>query len=1429
MTIFANFLRLLAVLAFLLPLTAAQAQDAEEKSTLIKFVEDKLSAPNRQIRLNGLRGALSSSLALDSITIADERGVWLRIVEPKLEWNRSALLRGRLEIESLTASKIDYPRNATPDESAPSPEAVSFQLPELPVAIVLEKLAIEEVDIGEPVFGLAARIALNGRIVLDDGELEADLAVTRLDAEGSLTAKAVYGGEPANLDIAVRLEEPADGVLANLLNLPGDPAVALVIAGKGPVDDLDTTLAFDVDGNRILDGRLALDRRGDVLQARARLTGPLSRIMPPDQRAFFGDSSRLEADLAFQGDGSVTLPRILIDSGAVQMTANAATMPDGFLELLNLDLRVRPIEGQKVSLPGSGDKVTLAAARLDVMYDARSDGSWQATLDADNVTTSSATIASVSLKGTGTISDPQDPQTRRVTFNVDGDASGVAPTDADVATALGDTLDFTAAGFWKAGDPVTLEQMALSAQSAQITAAGTLTADTFDGTIALDSTRLASFAGLLERPLGGSARLAAKGKIFPVSGGFNLVFDGVARQLQIGDSRLDALLTGETKLAGGIARSENGLTFSGFQLKNNQLIALIDGNLKSESANLSTMVRLTDLGILVEESSGPVEVTARLSGDEQPFDTVARLAMPSGRLAGKNVEDLKITFEGKANQESAQGELGSDGFIAGEAVTLSGTIDVSASRQRVENLAARIGGTQLSGTFERHQDGLIDARLDIDSRDISAAAALALIDASGAIRGNVELSADDAKRQSGQVDVVARNLRYGQYRVGQADIDAAFQELFGTPAIDAQIEATDAAIAGLDIRRMEAKASSSGETTDFDLRATLRQNEAKIAAEGRAIQSPDETRIELSALTVDSSIADARLTQPTTLVLRDGTVTVSDTRLAVGGGSVTVTGSAGKQLDLDIALNSLPLAIANTFRPGLQAQGTLSGTANVTGTASDPRAIFDLNGSGLSAAPLSDQGIAPVNLSANGRYGGGAVELASATVRNGQGIEARASGRIPLSGGGLSLSVNGTAPLAIARPLIASRGATIAGTAQVNARVTGSLSDPSFNGQLSVSGAQFTDPLSNLRLTGISLTAGLDGDRVTVRTAQANLASGGSVTASGTVLLDAGLTADLSIQLNGARYTDGETFLTRASGRLRLSGPLAFDPLLSGNIVLERTEIAVPESFAGSSDLLDVTHIRPSPPVRRTLERLQRVTPSGRPNSRPSVLRLDLTVSAPNQIFVRGRGLDAELGGQLRITGPVTDVQPVGAFNLRRGRLSIVGQRIELEEGTIRLTGNLDPYLRFVARTRSDTVEAIITIEGRVSDLEVTFSSVPELPEDEVLAQLIFGRSISDLSAVQIAKLASIAAELTGGNSPGLVDGLRRGTGLDDLDVVTDNEGNAAVRAGKYVNDNVYLGVEAGSETKATINLDITDNITARGGVTSEGNSSIGIFLERDY
>jgi translocation and assembly module TamB len=228
---------------------------------------------------------------------------------------------------------------------------------------------------------------------------------------------------------------------------------------------------------------------------------------------------------------------------------------------------------------------------------------------------------------------------------------------------------------------------------------------------------------------------------------------------------------------------------------------------------------------------------------------------------------------------------------------------------------------------------------------------------------------------------------------------------------------------------------------------------------------------------------------------------------------------------------------------------------------------------------------------------------------------------------------------------------------------------------------------------------------------------------------------------------------------------------------------------------------------------------------------LDIQVNAPRRIFVRGRGLDAELGGNLKVTGTTNRVISTGAFELIRGRLDILGKRFNLVEGSIFFLGDLIPYIRFVSSTDTKMGEARVIVDGPADDPKVSFESTPDAPQDEVLAQLLFDRNLSDISAFQALQLAGAVATLAGRGGGGVISNLRDGFGLDDFDVTTNSNGATAVRAGKYISENIYTDITAASDGtgEVSLNLDLTPNLKAKGTLGSDGNSGLGIFFEKDY
>lgn len=203
------------------------------------------------------------------------------------------------------------------------------------------------------------------------------------------------------------------------------------------------------------------------------------------------------------------------------------------------------------------------------------------------------------------------------------------------------------------------------------------------------------------------------------------------------------------------------------------------------------------------------------------------------------------------------------------------------------------------------------------------------------------------------------------------------------------------------------------------------------------------------------------------------------------------------------------------------------------------------------------------------------------------------------------------------------------------------------------------------------------------------------------------------------------------------------------------------------------------------------------------------------------------------MSGPTADPRAVGQFTLRRGRLNLLSRQLTFSRGNIGFSGSLVPYLDFAADSTSNGTTATVTVSGPATNPRFAFSSVPALPEDEILAQLLFGRSLTRLSPLQIAQLADAAAQLAGvGGTSSLLQTLQGRLGVDDLNVVTDEKGRTAVTAGKYLNDRTYVTIEAGGNagsSRATIDLDVGRGVKLRGSAGSDGEAKGGIFFEREY
>lgn len=429
----------------------------------------------------------------------------------------------------------------------------------------------------------------------------------------------------------------------------------------------------------------------------------------------------------------------------------------------------------------------------------------------------------------------------------------------------------------------------------------------------------------------------------------------------------------------------------------------------------------------------------------------------------------------------------------------------------------------------------------------------------------------------------------------------------------------------------------------------------------------------------------------------------------------------------------------------------------------------------------------------------------------------------------LALRATGQVDAAIANPRI--EPFSVQGAIAFDARIDGPPQLQSLRASAQLAGGRFVAPNDGFAFEDIIASAEVMGPFARVQVDGAAL-RGGRGSLEGTITLDRRRDADLTVRTDRLRVVRPGLFETEISGQARLLGSLALGPRLSGSVTVNEAEIRIPNSPLGRAGYIPegLRHVGESAASRRTRIHAG-IDAASRTRPRATPITLDLELQAPGRVFVRGRGLDAELGGTLRLGGTTRDIIPSGSFTLIRGQLDLLGNRFQLTDGSASMIGSFMPFVRLVATTDSGGVVTSVVLEGAADEPEIRFTSVPELPEDEVLARLIFRRSLTTLSPFQAAQLALSVATLTGHAEGSFLTRTRQSLGLDDLDVTTDADGNTALRAGRYLSENIYtdLSVDSAGRGSVSINLDLSPSIRLRGRTDTEGRSGVGVFFERDY
>ncbi|MEO0359727.1 MAG: translocation/assembly module TamB domain-containing protein, partial [Pseudomonadota bacterium] len=473
--------------------------------------------------------------------------------------------------------------------------------------------------------------------------------------------------------------------------------------------------------------------------------------------------------------------------------------------------------------------------------------------------------------------------------------------------------------------------------------------------------------------------------------------------------------------------------------------------------------------------------------------------------------------------------------------------------------------------------------------------------------------------------------------------------------------------------------------------------------------------------------------------------------------------------------------------------------------------VADIGALDLDATALWDGRRANADLSISGPFERPFTARASLPLRP-------SGGPVPVApaGGALEGAVDWEGRIEEIWALVPAPGHILAGATRVALTIGGTLDAPTIGGDVAISDGRYENLDVGAILVDLDADSRIAPDGAFVLEIDAEDGAGGPVAA---VISVADGAVDAKIDATNATLVRRDDVTASLSIDLAAQGPLA-GPDVAGTITIDRAEVRlVAATPPGVADL---------GPVRIKGEEPDPPEPSAGED-----VALDVKIVAPNDVFVRGRGLDSEWSIDLAVTGTAADPRIRGEILRRRGVLSFLGRDFDLERGAIRFTGarGIDPTLDVQLLRENDGITGGIAVSGTAQAPDVSFTSRPALPEEEVLPRVLFGRSKQSLSPAEALTLGvGVATLLDGGG--GAVDGVRGAVGLDVLRVDDDAETGTSVTVGSNVADGVFVGAKqpvAGGSASVQVEVEVFDNITVDSEFGRDVGTSIGLNWKRDF
>ncbi|MFO1157988.1 MAG: translocation/assembly module TamB domain-containing protein [Reyranellaceae bacterium] len=1398
-----RWLRLLAKVVVgvvtVLALVFGALQTAPAQRALASFVADMTTTADGGLEIAGLSGFFPTDLQVERMAYRDRQGPWLTVENLRLRWSFAALLGGRLRVELLSADRITVLRLPLPGQE-PETKGADTRL-ELPLGVDLQDLSIADLHLGAALAGIDSRWKITGNAVLPADLVQARLVLdgNRLDGPtGKLAANVRFDARHMSVDGEVSLSEQRGGVVAVLLERPDieDLSMRLVARGEARAGQADLTVSA-ADAVRV-SGKLTWGPKGGATGVVAHIESTAPGLPKSPVADALRGPIRLDAQATID-DKLVILNEAKLATAPLSLDATARY--DKVADRLEATATLESRE------PGALGPLVGGIAWRGLRLQAKAElGSLATTLPK----------GTVALAG-----NAEDISLAAIDEKVP--APGPVKVEANVGIAEG---RITARAF-------NLESTPASVRGSGSYVLATKAAD-LKATITVPD--LAAFSKLSGQPIAGhgtwDVTAASDGK------GVSLSWQGVVTDLATAGLPPD-LVKARVGLSGaGTWRLDQSWTLSGMRVATEGAVLDVSGRGQAQTADLDLALDLSKLAWLQPDLAGTAKLSANIKLRDEDVElkvTGEANDIHHGPLASQHLSLTAVLSRDKAGL--IKGSLTTDGDLANQPLSLEGRFQYDSAGLVVPTFQGRWASAVLDvanlAITETRRSG--HARLQFAR--LQDAAALAGTDLAGSL--DMDILAEDVS-PDGQVvvKVQGKGLRSGTTEIGLLDLRGTVKDPLGSATTDATLKA-DGINGVAEISRAKATANGNRQSVAFTLQAAGARTDANVS--GKVELAGEGIVVSLSRFDGRHSGIPVALTAPTRLRIAGQRISIDPTNLRLGGGRLTARGVIDPTAsDLQLELAALPLSLIDAVAPGTGLEGTAQAKVRVNGAMAAPRIDATYGVTGLRLRRPQAALLPPLSVQGSGSLAGRQASL-DARLSGGGATNLTLKGKAAIPPTSGSATIGGTIDIAPFAPLLGNDIRGITGTLRPNLTLDLSGSKISGSGAIDFSNGNIALPESGMRLSGGEGRLALQGETLQIQRLNFQTGRNGSVAVTGSIRLDTqqGVVPDITVIGRNALLVNRPDLAATISSDLKVTGSTGAGIDVAGPITINRAEISIGGQQSADYPTVAVREInKPGGAPATSPPPSNRPAPRPKPPPSATPIRLALTIRAPQAVFVRGRGLDAEMSGDLKVGGTPAAPTVVGGLTMRRGEFDLLGRRLNFSRGVVTLDNldSIDPRLDFLASTsvQGTTVNVAITGTARAPLISVEAGS---LPPDEAMALLLFGKPASGLSPFELAQAAQGLAELTGRSpSGGVLTRLRSGLGLDRLSVGsgTGSTGNQqmSIEAGRYVAPGVYVGARqgaTGNSSRGVVQIEVIDHVKIEGDVGADSNGRVGVKMEWDY